>query len=173
MARVFVAIAFDERLKKQIDVIMKGIHPLLAEGRFTSPANLHLTLKFIGEVEEERAAALAARINDLKIAPFTLKASGLGTFKTREGRTLYLAFEPSEELLSLHARVLEILRELGVSPKDEKPFVPHVTIARKAKLDLASLAPFEAAAQSIEQDVVAATLFETEFVEGGLIYHKR
>lgn len=93
--------------------------------------NLHITTKFIGDWPESRLDELSAALGCLTLtAPLTVELRSLGWFPNeRSPRVLYLAVERCPALEELAARTSECLERLGL-PKEERPYAPHLTLAR-------------------------------------------
>lgn len=96
------------------------------------PETMHLTLKFLGEVDEEDLELLTRALAgpSEKTAPFTLRSGALGAFPSmRRPRSLWLAIEESGELQALRELIEEALFNLGFKG-DKKNFTPHLTLCR-------------------------------------------
>lgn len=102
---------------------------------FTDPGQAHVTLKFLGEVDEERVpalvSALEAAVEQSGVGPFDATFGGLGVFPNESYiRVLWLGCEDGgEELTALHEAVETAAVDLGFDPADHA-FTPHVTLAR-------------------------------------------
>lgn len=126
MHRLFVALRPPEFLRDLLIDTMEGV-----EGaRWQGDEQLHLTLRFVGEVDAPLANDLADALAKVRAEPFVLRVRGVGHF-AKKGRTtaLWAAFEPSEGLAILHRRVERACRAAGLPPETRR-FIPHVTIAR-------------------------------------------
>ena len=124
--RLFVAIRPPEDVADEILPMMTGV----PGARWIDPDDLHLTLRFIGEVDglvfQDVDAALAA----LDRKPFTLTLSGTGHFPPRgQPRSLWVGVEPCQPLIDLRNAVDRAVLNAGQEPERRK-FSPHVTIAR-------------------------------------------
>ena len=100
--------------------------------RWIEPANLHVTLWFIGEVDESRAAALTSSLQPAFATPqFDLKFEGLGAFPPGgPPRVIWIGVAAGRDpLIALHAEIRDRLAPLGYEPED-RPFSPHLTVAR-------------------------------------------
>ena len=98
--------------------------------KWTPPEQYHLTLRFLGNAEQETADLLAESLGTLKAEPFEISGEGLDVFPSlRRPRVLVLHITPPRELLTLQKAVDHIATEIGFEP-DPKPFTPHVTLAR-------------------------------------------
>ncbi len=87
--RCFIAIDLSESLKKSVNDCIRQLKPLSRDVRWVVPSNLHLTLKFLGEVPDTSVQQLLAVLEPVAQAsePFTLSVTGTGAFRTSDGRT--------------------------------------------------------------------------------------
>ncbi|MHA1107518.1 MAG: RNA 2',3'-cyclic phosphodiesterase [Alphaproteobacteria bacterium] len=126
MIRLFVAIELPEDIRRRLASMAGGI----PSARWVSEENLHLTLRFIGEVPEDRLDGICAALAAVGGAPFDLTVSGTGHFESRRRvRVLWAGIEPNEELAALHDRVESALVRAGLEPESRK-FSAHVALAR-------------------------------------------
>lgn len=124
--RLFVALRPPISVREALLSIMGGI----AGARWQGDDQLHVTLRFVGEVEAAVANALSERLADVYAEPFTLTIRGVGHFE-KKGRvhTLWAGLAPSPELAALQRRVERACRAAGLAPEARK-FAPHITLAR-------------------------------------------
>ena len=125
MHRLFVAIRPPEDI---IDLLIDAMDDS-PELRWVGEEQLHLTLRFIGEVERPVANDLAASLGRVRFAPFALKVIGVGRFDRRNGGALWAGVEPKAPVAALAARVERICQETGLEP-ERRAFHPHLTLAR-------------------------------------------
>ena len=126
MIRLFIALALPEGHCQALMRLCSGVR----DARWVPVENLHLTLRFIGEVEEPRLADIAGALTRVKADPFSLTLSGVGHFQNgRRIRSVWAGIEPSEALNQLQSRVEAALRPADVPP-DGRRFTPHVTLGR-------------------------------------------
>jgi 2'-5' RNA ligase len=103
--------------------------------RLTDPENVHVTLKFLGDVDDDRVAdltdALETAVEETGVDPFTAEFGGLGAFPSEDYiRVLWIGVrEGSAELTRLHGAIEERTVAMGFDPADHD-FTPHATIAR-------------------------------------------
>ena len=101
--------------------------------RWGRPASVHLTLKFLGDVPADTIPAIhqALRRAAEGLAPFSVTARGLGCFpNAARPRVLWMGLDdPRRDLLQLQRRIESALARLGI-PVEERPFRPHLTLAR-------------------------------------------
>lgn len=106
-------------------------HPLDVRARWTPPENLHLTLRFIGEVDDEKAARVASALEAVNpVAPFEVVPLGLGVLPSRQNpRVLTVRIDPTEPLRTLYDALQDALADAGVD-REQRAFRPHITLAR-------------------------------------------
>lgn len=138
MIRLFVGLALPEEHRRQLSLMSHGI-----EGaRWVAPENLHITLRFIGEVDEDVAEELAQALDGVRAEPFALSIEGLGTF----GHPPHAVWAGVEDLsagrlAALQASIESTMVRQGLEPEHRK-FTPHVTLARFRKVNMARVARF-------------------------------
>ena len=136
MVRLFVAVDLPEDVRERLARMCTGV----PGARWLAPENLHLTLRFIGEVDRGVADDLDAALGQIAVAPFEIALDGVGTFgRGRKARTLWVGLEACAALARLQAKVEAAVNAAGI-PVEERKFTPHVTLARlkappKGKLD--------------------------------------
>ena len=136
MIRLFAAIEMPQDVRRR----MAGLAAGVPSARWVAEENLHLTLRFIGEVGEDRVDDIAAALAGVKGAPFTLTLAGVGHFSSkRRVRSLWVGLEPNGELEALYDRVESALVRAGLAPEGRK-FSPHVTLARLKAVPAAKVA---------------------------------
>lgn len=137
-------------------------------GKFTLPDNYHLTLVFLGETQRQRAAEAALR--QAGGSPFPLRSASPGCFPRKGGDIWWLGVNPAPGLLAVQRRLEKALRASGFSP-EERPYRPHITLARKVRSP-AGLEPLTAPNlfPPLEFQVNRITLFSSQRVDGALRY---
>jgi len=131
--RTFIAIEIPESIKSRIGRLQEQLRRIEAKVSWTKPANVHLTLKFLGYVE----ASAIERINEAvkraasEISPFNLEVGGAGCFpSSRNPRVLYVGLPDLPEQLKLLQSNIETEFEREGFPKETRRFSPHLTIGR-------------------------------------------
>lgn len=101
------------------------------QARWTPPENLHITLRFVGEVGEEKAEAVEAALDEAPCpAPFDIEPLGLGVLPSRRTpRVLTARIDPTEPLRTLYQTLQDVLAEVSVE-REKRTFRPHITLAR-------------------------------------------
>lgn len=126
MHRLFVAIRLPPPVRARLLGLMGGV----AGARWQTEDQLHLTLRFIGEVDRHLARDIDAALSSVHHPPFEIALNGLGAFDRRgEPVTLWAGLAPQEPLHALHKKVDQALVRVGVEP-DRRAYMPHITIAR-------------------------------------------
>ena len=126
MHRLFIAIRPPAAIRTQLLGLMGGI----AGARWQDDDQLHLTLRFIGEVDRHLAADSAAVLGSVHHTPFDIALSGIGEFD-RKGRrdALWAGVTPHDALTALHHRIDQALVRIGIAP-ETRAYLPHITLAR-------------------------------------------
>ena len=129
--RMFVAIALPETIRAACERLQQGV----PGARWVPPENMHLTLRFLGEVGGGDFDDLMHALADVVVPPFEIEVAGVGHFETRQvPTTLWAGIKPSPELKHLQAKVERAVRSIGLPPETRK-FVPHITLARLGESD--------------------------------------
>jgi RNA 2',3'-cyclic 3'-phosphodiesterase len=124
--RLFVALSLPADLRGRLCELNSG----LPGARWVAPESLHLTLRFIGEVDRHDAEDIDAALAGLRCRRFFLTLAGLGEFgDERRLRSVWVGVEPNPELDHLQSKVEQALQRAG-QPPEKRKFKPHVTLAR-------------------------------------------
>ncbi len=125
MPRLFAALELPHTAVTQLSLLRGG----LPGARFIDPENYHLTLRFMGDVENHVADEIVAGLDRVKQRSFTLGIDGLGVFGGKKPHAIFASPTPSPELTALNEEIERICQRLSLPP-DSRKFTPHVTIAR-------------------------------------------
>jgi len=130
--RVYIAIDFEDDIKIYFDKITSHIKNYCVEGSFTKKNNFHMTIRFIGEVEELQISKIKKVIDKavLKISPFNLEITNLGIFERKNTKILWIGIEENDILSELHKELSKLLKEWKI-PFYDKLFMPHITLGRR------------------------------------------
>ena len=137
MLRLFAAIRPPEAVRELLIDAMDGVPGL----RWQHDEQLHLTLRFIGEVERPVAEDLALALGKIRFERFAIRIAGVGRFKQRGRGALWAGVEPRAQLAALAAKVERVCVGVGL-PAERRAFHPHITLARWGRGAAASLDPF-------------------------------
>ena len=130
--RIFIAIELPDSLKKEINSLTESFKGIHAPVRWVPVKNIHLTLKFLGEITENQLET--AKEVSKRVAPnytsFSIQPKGCGAFPNlRRPRVFWVGLEEPKELLNLQKEIEDTLAKEGF-PVEERKFSPHLTIGR-------------------------------------------
>jgi RNA 2',3'-cyclic 3'-phosphodiesterase len=124
--RLFIAIELPDHYKKTLGELRTAI----PGARWVTAEQIHLTLAFLGEVDEETSKRLITKLARIKADDFELGLTGTGCFPNRQRpRVVWVGVKPEPGLTSLAAMIRESVLACGIPP-EERPFSPHLTLAR-------------------------------------------
>lgn len=176
MPRSFIAIESNEKVRDSLKMIQGQLEKTGADLKTVKPENIHLTLKFLGDVSESKLDEVKKLLEDIsKPDPFEMEINGLGIFPRPSFiRVIWAGVSNGSEEAKLLRRELDKrLRSLGFSEED-KDFTPHLTIARvksgKAKEKLASIVKQESDTSFGKINVDKIKLKKSELTPEGPIY---
>jgi 2'-5' RNA ligase len=131
--RTFVAVEIDAATRQRAGQLIEELSAVPLDVKWVEAHNLHLTLKFLGEVATQEVPRVceAVRLGAAEVEPFDLEVRGAGAFpNTRRPRTIWLGVGAGgQEMAALHARIEQPLRKLGFRPEHRR-FESHLTIGR-------------------------------------------
>lgn len=126
MLRLFVGLGLPEDLRDTLAMLERGI----PGARWIESDNYHVTLRFIGEVPEDRADDIDSALGAVQAPPFSLSLVGVGHFgKLRKARSVWAGVEAGASLNRLQSSVESAIVRAGF-PAEARKFRPHVTLAR-------------------------------------------
>ena len=125
MHRLFVAIRPPKFAREQLLDLMQGVPNL----RWQGDDQLHLTLRYVGEVERPVAEDLAAQLERIRFDPFAIALDGIGRFDRRRGGALWAGITPKDQLKALSQKAERACQAAGLPP-ERRAFHPHITLAR-------------------------------------------
>jgi 2'-5' RNA ligase len=125
MIRLFTAIEIPEEIRVRLALIRAP----LAGAKWVDPENMHITLRFAGDMDERSADEFADLLADARVQPFPVSIQGVGAFGGRDVRVLWAGVDAGPELDALYRANERAARGAGLEP-DSRAFKPHVTLAR-------------------------------------------
>lgn len=169
MPRLFVAVdlpdAHGDRLAELRDETLGA--------RWTPPEKYHLTIRFIGDVDDAEVLPIETALAEVDAAAFSLTIEGVGVLPSmRRPRVVYAGVRHEPALHTLHDRVEQALRDVGLEA-DDRAFRPHVTLARLKHEKLHNVRAFIRAHQDVSLESFAVTsvrLYESELHPDGAIH---
>ena len=138
MPRLFIAVDLTGTMKKNLETIFFGI----PGARWVALDQLHLTVRFIGEVDGALFLDIKNTLEEISISPFDIQLKGVGHFPPRgTPRVIWVGLEKSESVQLLRKKIDGALLRIGIEPEGRK-FSPHITLARLKNTPLQKVADF-------------------------------
>jgi 2'-5' RNA ligase len=129
MVRTFVAVDLPEEMRTRIAEGAQALRGSGARLTFVDPAQIHVTLAFLGEVETDRIPSVAAALGAVRPPPFTLAVGPIAGNSRSSPRTIWCPCTDDGSLAGLAGSVAEALEPLGF-PRERRAFRGHATVAR-------------------------------------------
>lgn len=132
MSHYFIGIQVDPVLAKQLSEWQANIINNLPHKQWTDKSDFHITLAFLGEVDEKSIEILKSKLQSVAACPaFELQRSRPGVFGHKQRpRVLWLGVQKNSALLHIQKQVVQISEAIGYK-KEKRPYAPHITIAKK------------------------------------------
>ena len=168
MHRLFVAIRPPERIRALLLGTMGGI----SGARWQSDDQIHLSLRFIGEVDRHRAEDAGAALAGIHHPRFEVAINGIGAFERRgQPETVWAGVAPHEPLKALHKKVDQAMARVGIEP-DQRAYLPHITLARlkRSSGSVRNLLEASGGLRSEPFSVDQFALFESQLTPEGAVY---
>jgi len=129
--RLFVALEIPSTVRENLASLLESLRAVSPQTRWVRLENLHVTLKFIGEVPQAKLAGIRGALAGVRSEqPVTLDFRGLGFFPNeKRPRVFWAGIEASPNLQSLAADIEGATEKLGI-PREPRPISPHLTLAR-------------------------------------------
>lgn len=168
MHRLFVAIRPPRAVRQRLLAIMGGVRG----ARWQSDDQLHLTLRFIGEVDRHLGDDIHAALGAVHHPSFEIGLNGIGSFERRgQPETLWAGVAPHEPLKTLHNKIDQSLARAGIAP-DQRVYLPHITLARLSRSagPVAGLLEESGGVTSEPFPVNDFGLYESQLTPDGAVY---
>jgi len=173
--RTFVCLELPEAIRAQAEALQGRLTGLGAKIRWVNPSNLHLTLRFLGEISRSQVETVcwAVRCAAARVDAFSIRLSGTGCFpSSRRPRAFWIGVAEASDLIRLFEAVEEQLFCAGF-PREARPFSPHLTLGR-VRVDRTSTRLGEALAAA-EFDaapflVTEVTVMKSDLRSSGAVY---
>jgi len=164
--RLFFALWPDDGVRNQLIKNYRNFEVLNGQGRVLADTNLHMTLHFLGNVALKKIDCFTRQAKKISIQPFTLQLTRSGYFK--KPRIVWIGPDKIPERLSLLQQNLgELISSCGFNP-EQRPYRPHVTMARKIQGE-----PGELFMPPINWQINHFALVQSNSVAGGVEYRVR
>jgi 2'-5' RNA ligase len=132
--RAFIAVDPSEEIVRKLSAAVKSLEKKTTGFRWVCPEAIHLTLRFLGEIEEELVGTIDGRLAQLagSFEPISLEAAGLGFFPGPENPRIVWAGLTGQidRLADLQRGVQDAVEDLPVHREKDRGFTPHLTLAR-------------------------------------------
>ena len=125
MPRLFTALEIPPNVAQSLSMLRGG----LPGARWVDQDNYHLTLRFIGDIDDALAHEIASLLGGVRRGGFGLRLDGLTSFGGRKPRAVVASVAASQSLMDLQAEQGRLLQRVGLEPEGRK-YTPHVTVAR-------------------------------------------
>jgi RNA 2',3'-cyclic 3'-phosphodiesterase len=140
MPRLFTGLEIPSDIGQALSTLRGG----LPGARWITPENYHLTLRFIGDVDDTTAHEVASLLGRVKRGAFDLHMDGLTSFGGRKPRAVVANVSPAQALLDVQAEQERLMQRIGLEPEGRK-YTPHVTLARLRESSSRDVAEYLAA----------------------------
>lgn len=177
--RAFIAIGLPQEIKESLTQLQQELKATQADVKWVRPDNIHLTLKFLGEIDDTALEKITDIINGVagKISAFKLRINSLGAFpKIDSPRVIWVGVDAGDKEVKEIATQLEgKIEKLGI-PKEDRPFSSHITIGRtKSGLNRQNLVgvlkdKFDLGGKNLEFFASKITLFKSTLSPKGPTY---
>jgi 2'-5' RNA ligase len=176
--RIFIAVDIADGVRKRAAALQEKLARTASGIKWTDPASMHLTLLFLGEVEELEIVPICRIVQEQasRLPSFTLEFGGLGAFPTpRRPKILWVGVtRGTDELTRLHDVLEEPLLELGCYRREERAYSPHLTLGRLTQEDRggawSSILTKHADWQGGSTDVAEVLVMQSELLRDGPVY---
>lgn len=130
--RCFIAIELPEAVKSTLSGIEEELKKSKADVRWVKPDNVHLTLKFFGNIEDKKTEKIIEIMENIcsQYAPFTIEIKGMGTFPNiKSPRVLWVGIEGNDTLKTLQEEIENKMESIGFE-REDRAFTAHLTLGR-------------------------------------------
>ena len=165
MPRLFTGLEIPADVSLDLQIMQGGI----PGARWMDPANYHLTLRFIGDVEQGLAREIGLALGAVVFKPFQVRLKGVGVFGSQKPHALYAGVEDNSTLKRLHDAHERVCQTLGLAAEHRK-FRPHVSLARLKDAEPRALQRWvevHSLYSTAAFDVNACVLFSSRPLKGG------
>ncbi|HXO37485.1 MAG TPA: RNA 2',3'-cyclic phosphodiesterase [Candidatus Acidoferrum sp.] len=137
--RIFIALDIPADVRTSLTKYMDRARLLAPEARWARVEGLHVTLKFVGHVDDAVVEQIKVALASIKTAPFAVRFTGVGFFPNpKAARVFWTGVDGGDHLPRLASTIDTALEKLGF-PRDTKPYHPHLTLARTSERPLREL----------------------------------
>lgn len=139
--RLFIALDIPAEVRAGLIKYMERARALASDARWARVEGLHVTLKFIGHVDDSVVEKIKAALASIKATPFEVRFEGVGFFPNpNAARVFWAGVDGGDNLPRLASSIDATMEKLGI-PREAKPYHPHLTLARTSSRPLRGLKP--------------------------------
>ena len=136
--RTFIAVELPQEIHDTLRRLQDVLRGSMPDVRWTKASNIHLTLKFLGDVQVSRLDAISEALRDVarQFSPFNMSLNGIGAFpNSRKPRIIWVGIDQgADELVQMAQKIDASMKRLGF-PREKRPFRPHLTVGRIRRLE--------------------------------------
>ena len=172
--RIFIALDIPADIRASLAEYMERARALAPEARWARVEGLHVTLKFVGNVRDQVVGQIRVALASVKSAPLAVRFEGVGFFpNSKAARVFWAGVAGGEDLPRLASVIDAALAKIGISP-EERPYHPHLTLARTSSRPLRELGPLLAEPRPQFGTMTAREffLYQSQPQKGGSKYTK-
>lgn len=125
MPRLFTALEIPRNAAMSLSLLRGG----LPGARWIDVENYHITLRFIGDIDNRTADEVVDRLDRIDRPEFQIRLDGIGSFGSKKPHSIWAGVSPNPEMFALQGEIERICQRMGL-PADPRKFAPHVTLAR-------------------------------------------
>src|SRR5262245_44655446 len=165
MPRIFTGLEIPDNVRGALDMMRGG----LPGARWIDPENYHLTLRFVGDVDDVTAHEVASLLGQVRRREFELRFDSLTSFGGRRPRAVVATLAQTPALIELQAEHERMMQRIGLEPEGRK-YTPHVTLARlrdSSSRQVADYLASRALLQPLPFKVSRFVLFSSRMSVGG------
>lgn len=154
MPRLFVALEIPQDAALSLSLLRGG----LPGARWIDVENYHLTLRYIGDVDNRTGNEVLDALDNVSCPEFNLQLTGTGAFGSKKPRAIWAGTNAPDELISLQSSIERACKHIGLAP-DSRKFTPHVTLARLRGADQYSVGEYLGARGNFKSNIFPITRF--------------
>jgi 2'-5' RNA ligase len=140
MQRLFTGLEIPPGIAQTLSMLRGG----LPGARWIDPQNYHVTLRFIGDVDDDVAGEVASLLGRVRRVPFELRLDGIASFGGKKPRAVVATVASSPALMEAQAEQERLMQRIGLEPEGRK-YIPHITLARMRDASSRDVAEYLAA----------------------------
>lgn len=167
--KIFYAVNFDEQTMLNLKTLQDDLRPQVYRGRWAEPENFHITMHFVGEINERELPFFKKALEDSVkgMTPFNLRFTSYGSFRRNLQDLIYVKAKYSGDSMLY---IAEALRQ-NAGRGDDKAMTPHITIVRRAEMNHKTLKVLKKKRFDLPPfEVLSIELMESRKIDGRLTY---